>query len=109
MVKADGAVFVAGSVLPDKTILMADVASAVCSSGLRASGGEHPPIAPAVGAVAAGAAIDIDLAPCVDASPLNSAFAAAPATRRAVLPCRRRRPVAATARPIFPAGAIGAR
>src|ERR1700694_2629301 len=104
MVKAEGAVFVAGSVFPDRTMLMADVGSVVCSRGIAGERREHPPIAPAVGAMAAGAAIDIDL----DASPLNSAFAAAPATRRAVLPCRRRRSVAATARPTFPVGAIRA-
>ena len=38
MVKAEGAVLVAGSVLPVRTMLMADVASAVCSRGLPAPG-----------------------------------------------------------------------
>jgi hypothetical protein len=43
MVKAEGAVFVAGSVLPDRTMLMADVGSVVCSRGLPASGGNTRP------------------------------------------------------------------
>ena len=40
MVSADGAVLVAGNALPDNTILIAEVGSAVCSKALPASAGK---------------------------------------------------------------------